>query len=75
LADKYWSLNVVVLFHSAGEDNRDNANHYACALKAMVSDWRAKWFEKSPEMDPVFPFGEVQVKYYIALRTVSLVDL
>lgn len=34
---------------------------YACALKAMVTDWRTSWHTRSPEMNAAFPFGEVQV--------------
>jgi len=47
-----------------GESNTYNANLYGCALKAMVRDWRAKWYAKNPTMDPVFPFGVVQLAPY-----------
>jgi sialate O-acetylesterase len=44
-----------------GESNTYNSDKYACALNAMVTDWRTKWYARSPTMGPVFPFGEVQL--------------
>jgi sialate O-acetylesterase len=44
-----------------GESNQGNSNLYGCALKAMVGDWRARWFAENPSIDPAFPFGVVQL--------------
>lgn len=44
-----------------GESNTGNSGQYACAIKAMVADWRARWVARSPEMDNAFPFGQVQL--------------
>ena len=54
-------IQIIMCVNNIGEANTGTASVYACAQKAMVSDWRAKWFEKSPQMDSVFPFGLVQV--------------
>jgi len=43
-----------------GESNSGNPA-YACFIKAMVADWRNKWNQRNPEMDPLFPFGQVQL--------------
>jgi sialate O-acetylesterase len=44
-----------------GESNTGNAQFYGCAIKAMVNDWREQWHAWSPEMNPAFPFGQVQL--------------
>lgn len=44
-----------------GESNTGNSNLYACALKAMVGEWRSSWKTSNPEMDGTFPFGVVQL--------------
>jgi hypothetical protein len=36
---------------------------FACALKTMVTDWRAKWSALNPGMNACFPFGVVQVSH------------
>jgi sialate O-acetylesterase len=44
-----------------GESNTGNSHQYACAIKAMVGDWRAKWNNYNAEMDDTFPFGQVSL--------------
>jgi sialate O-acetylesterase len=44
-----------------GESNTHNANLYACAITAMVNGWRSNWHTRSPEINPAFPFGQVQL--------------
>ena len=44
-----------------GEANSYNPEYYGCAIQQMVADWRNSWFQNTPSMDPVFPFGEAQV--------------
>jgi len=48
-------------FVVSGESNTYNSNLYGCALKAMVGDWRARWFAQNPTTNAVFPFGVVSV--------------
>ena len=46
-----------------GEANEGQPGSYACAIKEMVNDWRAKWFDATEgQTDAVFPFGQCQVK-------------
>jgi len=57
-------------FHDVSLKGEANAHvvgftpQYACAIKAMVDDWRYGWFSLSPEMDNEFPFGQVQVSLF-----------
>ena len=46
-----------------GESNAQSAGTYGCAISALVSDWRQKWNSATgSNTDPLFPFGQVQVK-------------
>ena len=45
-----------------GESNDREADIYACAVREMVEDWRAQWFQETDgQTDPLFPFGQCQV--------------
>ena len=50
-----------------GESNVINAPYYGCALREMVGDWRSSWVNETDTMDPVFPFGEVQLAPFTEL--------
>ena len=45
-----------------GEANTPAPDTYNCTFPAMIDDWRFKWFEGTGgHVDPLFPFGFVQV--------------
>ena len=45
-----------------GESNQGEPDAYVCAIKEMVNDWRAKWFDATGgQMNSEFPFGQCQV--------------
>ncbi len=47
-----------------GEANEGNPEDYSCAISAMVSDWRTKWYDATGgNTDENFSFGQVQVRY------------
>ena len=53
------------IFGAIWYQGESNAGHYAvygCAIREMVNDWRATWFEGTGgQTNAVFPFGQCQV--------------
>jgi hypothetical protein len=65
------------LIMNLGENNANyNRDKYTCTFSKLIEHWRAVWFARTSSItEPTFPFGFVQVRYFLVYYTFRTIFL